>query len=94
MTGNKEVFHSDLERVDRHVIQPEEYDEIPEVSDADIERGVVSNDRRSSPASANKRPDSPRPRSEKHVAVKPYERERGGGLSAPGITTGKRPRGA
>ena len=43
MTEKKEALHSDLARVDRHVIQPAEYEEIPEVSDADMARGLVLN---------------------------------------------------
>ena len=33
MTENKENFGSDLAKVDAHVIQPEEYEEIPELTD-------------------------------------------------------------
>lgn len=32
---------SDMERVDAHVIQPEEYEEIPELTDEMLARGVV-----------------------------------------------------
>jgi uncharacterized protein (DUF4415 family) len=33
MTGKKRALGSDLKKVDRHVIQPHEYDEIPELTD-------------------------------------------------------------
>jgi uncharacterized protein (DUF4415 family) len=33
MTGKKRVLGSDLKKVDRHVIQPREYDEVPELTD-------------------------------------------------------------
>lgn len=33
MTGKKRVLGSDLKKVDRHVIQPHEYDEVPELTD-------------------------------------------------------------
>lgn len=33
MTGKKRVIHSDLARLDAHTIQPEEYEDIPELSD-------------------------------------------------------------
>jgi uncharacterized protein (DUF4415 family) len=33
MTENKPVIYSDLAKVDAHRIQPEEYEEIPELSD-------------------------------------------------------------
>jgi len=33
---------SDLKRVDRHVIQPAEYDELPELTDDVFARGVVN----------------------------------------------------
>ncbi len=44
MTGKRRAIGSDLKKVDEHVIQPEEYDEIPELTDewfdtADIYRG-------------------------------------------------------
>ncbi len=38
MTGKKRVLGSDLKRVDRHVIQPHEYDEIPELTDEMLDR--------------------------------------------------------
>lgn len=44
MNGNKRTtrhtLKSDLDRVDTHEIQPEEYDEIPELIDEDMSRGV------------------------------------------------------
>ena len=39
MTGKKRALGSDLRKVDRHVIQPHEYDEVPELTDEMIERG-------------------------------------------------------
>jgi uncharacterized protein (DUF4415 family) len=39
MTGKKRVLGSDLKKVDRHVIQPHEYDEIPELTSESFERG-------------------------------------------------------
>lgn len=33
MSENKRVLGSDLDKVDAHVIQPEEYEEIPELDD-------------------------------------------------------------
>lgn len=38
MTGKKRALGSDLKRVDRHVIQPHEYDEVPELTDDMAER--------------------------------------------------------
>lgn len=38
MKKNKLTIGSDLERVDAHVIQPEEYDEIPELDEHFFER--------------------------------------------------------
>jgi uncharacterized protein (DUF4415 family) len=35
-------IRSDLKRVDRHVIQPHEYDEAPELTDKQLARAVVS----------------------------------------------------
>lgn len=37
MSGSKHVLGSDLARVDAHVIQPEEYEDIPELTDAFFE---------------------------------------------------------
>jgi uncharacterized protein (DUF4415 family) len=38
MTGKKHALGSDLKKVDRHVIQPHEYEEIPELIDEMAER--------------------------------------------------------
>lgn len=39
MTGKKRALGSDLKKVDAHIITPEEYDEIPELTDEDFNRG-------------------------------------------------------
>lgn len=36
-----ESIGSDMAKVDAHVIQPEEYDELPELTDEDLARGVA-----------------------------------------------------
>jgi uncharacterized protein (DUF4415 family) len=38
MTGKKRALGSDLKKVDRHVIQPHEYDEVPELTDEMVKR--------------------------------------------------------
>jgi hypothetical protein len=38
MTAKKRALGSDLEKIDRHVIQPHEYDEVPELTDEMVER--------------------------------------------------------
>lgn len=38
MPANKQTIYSDLAKVDAHIIQPEEYDEIPEMTDEDFAR--------------------------------------------------------
>lgn len=38
MYAKKRVLGSDLKKVDRHVIQPHEYEEIPELTDEFFER--------------------------------------------------------
>jgi hypothetical protein len=38
MSAKKRVLGSDLRKVDRHVVQPHEYDEIPELTDEFFER--------------------------------------------------------
>ncbi len=57
MSGNKRKsprsLGSDLARVDAHVIQPEEYDELPELTDEMLTRAVVKKAGR--PISANPR---------------------------------------
>jgi uncharacterized protein (DUF4415 family) len=40
MNANKTIIGSDLKKIDEHVIQPEEYDEIPELSAAFFEQAV------------------------------------------------------
>ncbi|AOF83403.1 hypothetical protein BSY238_585 [Methyloversatilis sp. RAC08] len=46
MTASKRAsapsLGSDLNRVDRHVIQPAEYDDLPELTDEMLARGVVN----------------------------------------------------
>jgi uncharacterized protein (DUF4415 family) len=37
MTGKKRALGSDLKKVDRHVIQPHEYDEVPELTEEQFE---------------------------------------------------------
>jgi hypothetical protein len=34
-------IHSDLQRVDAHIIQPEEYEEIPEITEEDLVEAVI-----------------------------------------------------
>jgi hypothetical protein len=34
-------IHSDLQRVDAHIIQPEEYEEIPEITEEDLAEAVI-----------------------------------------------------
>jgi uncharacterized protein (DUF4415 family) len=46
MTGKKRALGSDLKKVDRHVIQPHEYDEVPELTEDMIERGDLYHSRR------------------------------------------------
>jgi uncharacterized protein (DUF4415 family) len=41
MPTKKRVLGSDLKKIDRHVIQPHEYDEIPELTDDFFERADV-----------------------------------------------------
>jgi hypothetical protein len=41
ITSAEDPIRSDLQRVDAHVIQPEEYEEIPEITDADLVHAVI-----------------------------------------------------
>ena len=40
-TSSDGEIHSDLQRVDAHTIQPEEYEEIPEVTEEDLAEAVI-----------------------------------------------------
>ena len=40
-TSPEGEIHSDLQRVDAHVIQPEEYEEIPEITEEDLTHAVI-----------------------------------------------------
>jgi hypothetical protein len=40
-TSPEDPIRSDLQHVDAHVIQPEEYAEIPEITDEDLARAVI-----------------------------------------------------
>ena len=42
MTGSKRAVRSDLRKVDAHVIQPDEYDDAPELTDAQLAGATVS----------------------------------------------------
>ena len=42
MTKSKHAIRSDLKKVDAHVIRPDEYDEAPELTDAQIAGATVS----------------------------------------------------
>lgn len=61
MSGNKHALGSDLDKVDSHVIQPEEYEEIPELTDewfakADLHEGGALVRRGRPPKENAKRP--------------------------------------
>ena len=40
MTAKNSALGSDLARMDAHTIKPQEYDELPEITDADMQRGT------------------------------------------------------
>jgi hypothetical protein len=40
-TSTEGEIHSDLERVDAHIIQSEEYEEIPEITEEDLIHAVI-----------------------------------------------------
>jgi hypothetical protein len=40
-TSTEGEIHSDLQRVDAHIIQPEEYEEIPEITEEDLIHAVI-----------------------------------------------------
>ena len=40
MNANNQNSGIDLARVDAHEISPQEYDELPELTEADLERGI------------------------------------------------------
>ena len=40
MSANKHVLGSDMARVDAHAVSPAEFDELPELTEADLGRGV------------------------------------------------------
>jgi uncharacterized protein (DUF4415 family) len=42
MSAKPRSIKSDLSKVDAHIITPEEYEELPELSDAEFAAGVVS----------------------------------------------------
>lgn len=41
LTSTDGEIHSDLQRMDAHVIQPEEYEEIPEITEEDLTQAVI-----------------------------------------------------
>ena len=41
LTSTEGEIHSDLQRVDAHIIQPAEYEEIPEITEEDLTHAVI-----------------------------------------------------
>lgn len=41
LTSTDGEIHSDLQRIDAHIIQPEEYEEIPEITEEDLAHSVI-----------------------------------------------------
>jgi uncharacterized protein (DUF4415 family) len=42
MTAKKQNTHTDLDKLDAHIIQLDEYDDLPELTDEDMTRGTWS----------------------------------------------------
>ena len=49
-SASRRTLGSDLKRVDAHVIKPEEYEELPELTDEMLARAVFKKEGRSRPA--------------------------------------------
>ncbi len=64
---------SDLSKVDAHAIQPEEYEELPEITDEDVARAVFSKggDTLPNPARPRGRPRKPDARVQLSVRLSP-----------------------
>jgi uncharacterized protein (DUF4415 family) len=62
MSGNKRVTGSDLKRVDAYVLTQKDYDEIPELTDADFARGAWHKGGKPFPAGPRGRPKAPAPK--------------------------------
>jgi hypothetical protein len=41
LTSTEGEIHSDLQRVDAHIIQPEDYEEIPEITEEDLTHATI-----------------------------------------------------
>jgi hypothetical protein len=61
MTANKRAISTNLDKLDAHEIQPEEYDDIPELSDEWFDKAEFAiGDRVVRPARRPGRPKSPK----------------------------------
>ena len=61
---------SDLAKVDAHVIQPEEYEELPELTDEDMARAVFSKGGETLPNPIRPRGRPPKDDSKLHVSMR------------------------
>lgn len=62
MTARKRTIKSDLKKVDAYELRPEDYDEIPELSDEDFKRGVWHRGGKPMPHGPRGRPKSKNPK--------------------------------
>jgi uncharacterized protein (DUF4415 family) len=62
MTARKRAIKSDLKKVDAYELHPEDYDEIPELTDEDFKRGVWHRGGKPMPHGPRGRPKSKNPK--------------------------------
>jgi uncharacterized protein (DUF4415 family) len=70
MRPSSRKIGSDLAKVDAHVIQPEEYEELPEITDEDMALAVFSKGSETFPNPIRPRGRPPKDDSKLHVSVR------------------------
>jgi uncharacterized protein (DUF4415 family) len=71
MTGKKRATANDLKKIDEHALRKKDYDDIPELTDADFARGVWHRSGKSLPQGPRGRPKSKNPKRPVSIRLDP-----------------------
>ena len=71
MTAKKRATASDLKKIDEHVLQKQDYADIPELTDDDFARGVWHRDGKTLPQGPRGRPKSKNPKRPVSIRLDP-----------------------
>jgi uncharacterized protein (DUF4415 family) len=71
MTGKKRATANDLKKIDEYALRKQDYDDIPELTDADFARGVWHRGGKSLPHGPRGRPKSKNPKRPVSIRLDP-----------------------